>query len=85
MKAKKKYAIIIFMLQGLAEIICNATEEESQRVVLNDFSEIENNLEPIEAYHQRLDEIKRINKFIYKLCTGGVINLKFKAVYIIRC
>ena len=48
------------MLQGLAEIICNATEDESQRVILNDFSEIENNLEPIEAYHQRLDEIKRM-------------------------
>lgn len=51
MKLKKiifSFAIIIFMLQGLAEIICNATEDESQRVILNDFSEIENNLEPIE-------------------------------------
>lgn len=50
MKLKKlifSFAIIILMLQTMAEIICNATEGESQRVVLNDFSEIENNLEPI--------------------------------------
>lgn len=50
MKLKKiifSFAIIIFMLQSLAGIICNATEE-SEQVVLNDFSEIENNLEPTE-------------------------------------
>ena len=42
MKLKKlifSFAIIIFMLQGMAGIICNATEE-SFRVVLNDISEI---------------------------------------------
>ena len=51
MKLKKlifSFTIIILMLQTMAGIICNATEDESQRVVLNDFSEIENNLEPIE-------------------------------------
>ena len=50
MKLKKlifSFAIIIFMLQGMAGIICNATEE-SFRVVLNDFSEIENSIEPVE-------------------------------------
>lgn len=51
MKLKKlifSFAIIILMLQNIAGIICNAAEDGSQRVVLNDFSEIENNLEPIE-------------------------------------
>lgn len=50
MKLKKiifSFAIIIFMLQSLAGIICNATED-SKQVVLNDFSEIENTLEPVE-------------------------------------
>ena len=51
MKLKKiifSFAIIIFMLQSLAKVICNATEDKSQRIVLNDFSEIQNNLEPVQ-------------------------------------
>ena len=51
MKLKKlifSFAIIILMLQVLAGIICNATENETKMVILNDFSEIENSLEPIE-------------------------------------
>ena len=51
MKLKKiifSFAIIVLMLQSLAGIICNATENESQRIVLNDFSELENNTELID-------------------------------------
>ena len=50
MKLKKlifSFAMIIFMLEILAGIICNATEDKSQMVILNDFSEIEKNIEPI--------------------------------------
>lgn len=44
MRLKKlifSFAIIILILQSLAGIMCNATEDESKRIVLNDFSEIE--------------------------------------------
>lgn len=50
MKLKKllfSFAIIILILQNMLGIICNATED-SLRVILNDFSEIENSIEPIE-------------------------------------
>lgn len=50
MKLKKllfSFAIIILILQNMLGIICNATED-NLRVILNDFSEIENSIEPIE-------------------------------------
>lgn len=76
MKLKKiifSFAIIIFMLQSLAIIICNATEDESQRVILNDFSEIEKNLEPIENKNENLLNIYSEAAILIEAQTGKIL------------
>ncbi len=76
MKLKKiifSFAIIILMLQSLAEIMCNATEDESQRVVLNDFSEIEKNIEPIKEENENLLNIYSEAAILIEAKTGKIL------------
>ena len=76
MKLKKiifSFAIIILMLQSLAEIVCNATEEESQRVILNDFSEIEKNIEPIKEENEDLLNIYSEAAILIEAKTGKIL------------
>lgn len=76
MKLKKvifSFAIIILMLQSLAEIICNATEDESQRVILNDFSEIEKNIEPITEENEDLLNIYSEAAILIEAKTGKIL------------
>ncbi len=75
MKLKKiifSFAIIILMLQSLAGIICNATEE-SQRVILNDFSEIEKNIEPIKEENEDLLNIYSEAAILIEAKTGKIL------------
>lgn len=76
MKLKKiifSFAVIIFMLQCLAGIICNATEDESQRVILNDFSEIEKNIEPIKEENEELLNIYSEAAILIEAKTGKIL------------
>ena len=76
MKLKKiifSFAIIILMLQSLAEIVCNATEDESQRVILNDFSEIEKNIEPIKEENENLLNIYSEAAILIEAKTGKIL------------
>lgn len=76
MKLKKllfSFAIIIFMLQGVAGIICNATEDKSQLVILNDFSEIENNIEPIEEKNEPILNIYSEAAILIEAKTGKIL------------
>ena len=76
MKLKKfifSFAIIIFVLQFCAGIMCNATEDTSQRVVLNDFSEIENNLEPIEEKNENILNIYSESAILIEAKTGKIL------------
>lgn len=76
MKLKKiifSFAIIILMLQSLAEIVCNATEDESQRVILNDFSEIEKNIEPIKEENEDLLNIYSEAAILIEAKTGKIL------------
>ena len=55
MKLKKlifSFAIIILILQSFTGIRCNATEDEGQRVILNDFSELEDDNEKLNIYSE---------------------------------
>ena len=55
MKLKKlifSFAIIILILQSFTGIICNATEDEGQRVILNDFSELEEDNNKLNIYSE---------------------------------
>ena len=76
MKLKKiifSFAIIILMLQSLAEIICNATENNSQRVVLNDFSEIEKNIEPVKEENENLLNLYSEAAILIEAKTGKIL------------
>ena len=55
MKLKKlifSFAIIILILQSFTGIRCNATEDEGQRVILNDFSELEDDNNKLNIYSE---------------------------------
>lgn len=76
MKLKKfifSFAIIILLLESLAGMICNATEDESQRVVLNDFSEIEKNIEPIKEENENLLNIYSEAAILIEAKTGKIL------------
>ena len=66
------FAIIILMLQCFAKIICNATEDKSQRVVLNDFSEIGENLEPVQD-NENLLNIYSESAILIESKTGKIL------------
>ena len=76
MKLKKllfSFAIIILMLQGVVEITCNATEDKSQKVILNDFSEIEKNIEPVEEKNEDLLKIYSESAILIEAQTGKIL------------
>ena len=76
MKLKKiifSFAIIIFMLQSFAKLICNATDDNSQRVILNDFSEIEKNIEPIKEENEDLLNIYSEAAILIEAETGKIL------------
>lgn len=76
MKLKKlifSFAIIILLLENLAGMICNATEDESQRVILNDFSEIEKNIEPIKEENENLLNIYSEAAILIEAKTGKIL------------
>ena len=61
------------MLEALAGIICNATEDKSQRVVLNDFSEIEKYIEPINEENEELLNIYSEAAILIEAKTGKIL------------
>ena len=76
MKLKKlifSFAMIIFMLEILAGIICNATEDKSQMVILNDFSEIEKNIEPIKEENKDVLKIYSEAAILIEAKTGKIL------------
>lgn len=76
MKLKKiifSFAIIIFLLQFCIEIICNATESESQIVILNDFSEIKKDLEPVEDKNENMPNIYSESAILIEAQTGKIL------------
>lgn len=76
MKLKKiilSFTIIIFIIQYGFGIICNATEKESQIVILNDFSEIQQNLEPMESSNENELKIYSEAAILIDKTTGKVL------------
>ena len=77
MKFKKlifSFAMIILIFQYGFEIICNATEENNSRtVILNDFSEIQQNLEPVEDTNQSGLNIYSESAILMEAKTGKVL------------
>ena len=76
MKLKKillSITVIFLMLQVIAETTCNAIDNDTERVILNDFSEIEKNVDPVEEQVQNMLNIYSEAAILIEAQTGKIL------------